>query len=134
LHETAAKKYAMLKGYEAKVLDVSGDNAGPHSKQTQEALKWFRQDNSVAAFYGFSGGGYDLLHILRALKTEELTRVKFIVVLGAPENPQSRYCPDNFKGGNWKLVYYKNPPEGHIFGPDWLLVHNPGPAQCPTLN
>jgi hypothetical protein len=72
------KKYAILKGYEAKVLDVSGDNAGPRSKQTQEALKWFRQDNSVAAFYGFSGGGYNLLHILCCAWRTEVPTVKVL--------------------------------------------------------
>jgi hypothetical protein len=143
LHEAAAKEYARRKGYEGLVLDVAG-NALPsgnrsHTPQTLMALTTFRADNSVSAFYGFSGGGYDVWWILRSLTSEELKRVKLVVVLGAPDRPQSEFDSSSFKGASWELVYKTNPPASaavvprgagsHMFGPEWLLSQTPDPGK-----
>ena len=85
------------------------------------ALREFRQDQSVQAFYGFSGGGYNLRHIVRALTANEKTRIRKLVVLGAPKNPASLYA------GPWDLVYRLDPPSGHMDGPRVLLAELPVP-------
>jgi hypothetical protein len=54
LDEPSAKKYAMRRGYFPDVLDVSGET-GPHSAQTQMALRTFRADKTICSIYGFSG-------------------------------------------------------------------------------
>jgi len=141
LHEAAAKEYARRKGYEGIVLDVSGDalrgGNRSHNPQTLMALSRFHADDSITAFYGFSGGGYDVWWILRSLKEEDLKRIKLIVVLGAPDRPQPEYESSLFKGANWELVYRTNPPgsaavvprgnDSHMFGPEWLLSQTPDP-------
>ena len=85
LDEPSALAYAQRTGYIGKVLDVPG-KTGAKSK-TLLTLREFRQDQSVQAFYGFSGGGYNLRHIVRALTANEKTRIRKLVVLGAPKNP-----------------------------------------------
>ena len=141
LHERAAIEYASRKGYEGEVLDVSGDPGGhgnrSKSPQTLMALDRFFHDGSVAAFYGFSGGGYNVWWILRSLKDEDLKRIKLVVVLGAPDRPKSEYESSSFKAGNWELVYRTNPPksaavvpkgvDSHMFGPEWLLSETDDP-------
>ena len=138
LHEWAATEYARRKGYEPTVLDVSGDppkkGDRSHSCQTLMAVDRFYHDKSIAAFYGFSGGGYNVWWILRALKgkEEELKRIKSIVVLGARDRKNSEYDSSRFKGGNWQLVYRIDPKRYakcvskdadclHMFGPESLL-------------
>ena len=148
LHEQDAKDFAtkLLHYDEGKVLDVSGET-GAHSAQTSQALIMLRDKggNEFTALYGFSGGGYNVLHILSALKEEERKRFEWIVVLGAPPtvlkdgkyvysstgSPQkSAFLAKNFKGGSWTLVYQAfipssfKPPngaDGHMFLPKWLL-------------
>ncbi len=140
LHEKAAKDYATSRGYDGDVLDVSGDplkgGDRDNNPQTAQAVSKLRDDPLYAAIYGFSGGGYDVLHIFNQLKPEVLKRIKLVVVLGAPPVKDgypsksdfdsarfvSRKNPDT-KGIEWELVYYTNPsPKGHMFGPDWLLA------------
>jgi hypothetical protein len=115
LDEPSAKKYAMRRGYSSDVLDVSGET-GPHSAQTQMALRTFRADKTICSIYGFSGGGYNLRHVLDQLDDEEAARLELIVVLGAPADP-----PSLFKGP-WELVYREDPPAGHMAGPAALLA------------
>src|SRR5262249_49012507 len=79
LHEGPAKDYAVLTGFKPKVLDVSGDPkwwkdkdrknhaSRDDSDGTLMALECFRLHNSIVAFYGFSGGGYNLWHILNKM-------------------------------------------------------------------
>jgi hypothetical protein len=151
LHEQAAKDYATCRGYDGDVLPVSGDSLkGNRDKnpQTVQALaKLKEKDSPYAALYGFSGGGYDVLHILKQLNKEELKRIKLIVVLGAPPVDekgnesasgyprQTHFDSSNFgkpeDGIKWDLVYKTNPPGDfktpnnagkHMFGPEWLLV------------
>lgn len=144
LHEPAAKEYARRKGYEGVVLDVSG-NHGPGktretSPQTLLAVDEFYRDKAIAAFYGFSGGGYNVWWILhKKLTTEaDFKRIELVVVIGAPIRDEAEYKASNFPGGNWDLVYKKNPqlgdpfvPRGvkdaHMFGPEWLLSETPDP-------
>ena len=105
---------------------------------------------SVCAFYGFSGGGYNLRHILEHLAATEpqsLRRIELVVVIGAPFDDRkkvfmpARYnalVPRKAKGKDWQdadwdVVYRENPtkaqmPKGlehvgtHMFGPDVLLA------------
>jgi uncharacterized protein (TIGR02594 family) len=118
LDEPPAIEYARRRGYAGRVLDVAGAT-GPHSPQTQMAVAEFRRDPSVTGLYGFSGGGYNVLHIIHALKEDERKRLRLVVVLGAPKNPEHLY------EGSWELVYRKDPPGGHMDGPRALLASTP---------
>jgi lysozyme family protein len=113
LDRPSALAYAKARGYEGRVLDVSGET-GISSAQTVAALKAFRAN--ITALYGFSGGGYNVRHVLMALTDAELDRIKLVVVLGAPLNPPSAYR------GPWELVYRADPPGGHMDGPRALLA------------
>ena len=150
LHVKAATDYAEREGYEPIVLDVPGQPQSRQSPQAKAALKAFHDDKSVCAFYGFSGGGYNLRHILEHLAATEpqsLHRIELVVVIGAPFDDRkkvfmpARYnalVPKKAKGKDWKdpdwdVVYRENPtksqmPKGlehvgtHMFGPDVLLA------------
>lgn len=115
LDEPPALEYARRRGYEGKVLDVAG-TTGPDKPQTLTALGEYRRDSEVAALYGFSGGGYNVRHIINALSQDERARLKLVVVLGAPNNPAHLYK------GSWELVYRTDPPGGHMDGPRALLA------------
>ncbi len=118
LDEPPALEYARRKGYVGQVLDVAGAT-GPNSEQTLMALAEFHRDETVAALYGFSGGGYNVRHIIKALPHDELSRLQLVVVLGAPNNPSNLYK------GPWELVYRTDPPGGHMDGPRALLASLP---------
>ena len=127
LHVKAATDYAEREGYEPIVLDVPGQPQSRQSPQAKAALKVFHDDPYVCAFYGFSGGGYNLRHILEHLAATEpqsLRRIELIVVIGAPLNVDrkkvfvpARYnalVPRKAKGkdwqdANWDVVYRENP-------------------------
>jgi len=115
LDEPSALEYASRRGYVGQVLDVAGA-PGPKSPQTVMAVAEFRRDETVAALYGFSGGGYNVRHIIRALTHDERARIQLVVVLGAPKNPAHLYK------GPWELVYRVDPPGGHMDGPRALLA------------
>jgi uncharacterized protein (TIGR02594 family) len=115
LDEPPALDYAKNRGYSGRILDVAGAT-GTHSPQTLMALAEFRRDKTVTALYGFSGGGYNVLHIIHALTPAERERLKLVVVLGAPKNPEHLYK------GPWELVYRHDPPGGHMAGPRALLA------------
>jgi len=114
LYEQPALEYARRRGYDGQVLDVAGAT-GANSRQTLMALVAFRGDDSITALYGFSGGGYNVRHIIAALNPTERSRIRLVVVLGAPQNPEDMYK------GSWELVYRKDPPRGHMDGPRALL-------------
>ncbi len=114
LDEPSAVAYAERNGFKGEVLDVSGET-GLFSKQTRAALEAVRNDHGIRALYGFSGGGYNLRHILSRMSDDERERIELVVVLGAPNNPESWYA------GPWELVYRDDPPEGHMAGPKALL-------------
>ena len=115
LDEPPALEYARRRGYEGRVLDVAGAT-GAHSEQTLMALNQFRSDKAITSIYGFSGGGYNVLHFIRALSSAERERLRLVVVLGAPKSPEHLYK------GPWELVYREDPPGGHMAGPRALLA------------
>jgi hypothetical protein len=131
LHVGATELYAKKKGYEPVVLNVAGQPQSETSPQANAAVKRFLEDpdKSDTAFYGFSGGGYNLFWILRRLakeNPESLHRIKLVVVLGAPKRAESSYKPDEFnkiakesakkagikdwKAGEWDVVWRDDPP------------------------
>jgi len=116
LDETSAVEYAHQRGYVGEVLDVVGAT-GPKSRQVRMCLKAIRDRDDIAALYGFSGGGYNIRHVLAALSADERRRIKLIVVLGAPKNPPALYS-----NGSWELIYRRDPPAGHMAGPKVLLA------------
>jgi len=115
LDEPSALAYARRKGYVGQVLNVAG-LSGPNSAQTKMALAEFHRDPTVAALYGFSAGGYNVLHIIKALAPDERARLRLVVVLGAPDNKSSAY------DGPWKMVHRTDPAGGHMDGPRALLA------------
>ncbi len=132
LHEQAAVEFARRKGYQGIVLDISGDpGSGKNrstSPQTLLALTTLEADDSMTGLYGFSGGGYNVWWILRALDPKARSRLTMVVVLGAPDRPSVEYEARNF-GAAWELVYKKDPPKGHMFGPEQLLQETPDSIQ-----
>jgi hypothetical protein len=153
LHEWAACEYARRSGYHAEIVQAAGQPQSQTSPQATAALKMFFEDPDVTAFYGFSGGGYNLRHILDYLawhKPDALHRIDMIVVLGSPLQPKSSYeparynavarrkvAPAKWEPAKWDVVYKTNPaksdlPSGlpkdtptHMFGPDVLLRETP---------
>jgi hypothetical protein len=124
LHEAAALKYATLMGFKGEVLNVVGW-AAEDSEQTKQAVIAIQNRQEIRALYGFSGGGYNVKHILDKLTPDELGRLQRVVVLGAPKNDPDKYQASKYGDkANWVLVYKLDPPGdkgGHMFGPDELL-------------
>src|SRR5262249_46094370 len=114
LDEPAALEYAKRRGYVGRILDVSGE-AYKGSPQHRRALAAVRADQTITALYGFSGGGYNLRHILDDLTESERSRIKLVVVLGAPANPAGIYKAFGLS----EVVYHADP--GHMDGPRALL-------------
>jgi hypothetical protein len=150
LHVQAATDYANMRGYDPVVLDKPGQPQSQHSPQATAAIKAFLDDDDVAAFYGFSGGGYNLKHILDYLAAnnpDTLSRIKLVVVIGSPARDGTStkylYLPSvynalakkknkNWSDIDWEVVYRTNPVKSqmpkalqnvttHMFGPDILL-------------
>src|SRR6266446_7785048 len=93
------------------------------SPQTVLALKTFRDDTSITAFYGFSGGGYNLWWILSKLTPDERKRIELVVVVGVDtDKPQADYDKSKFAGADWDLIYRPNHPRNHMFEPEALLL------------
>ena len=149
VHVKAAEDYATREGYDPVVLDAEGFPQSQESPQATAALREFHKDESDVGFYGFSGGGYNVRHILEYLAAREpqsLHRIKHVVVIGAPFKERekifapARYnarVPEKANGkerqaADWVVVYRENPersqlPNGledvgtHMFGLDVLL-------------
>ena len=115
LREAPALEYATRRGYDGRVLDIAG-LAYKGSPQHKLALEEYRADVTIGALYGFSAGGYNTFHVINDLTTAERGRLQLVVVLGAPERSAA-----SFKGP-WELVYRRDPPSGHMNGPDALLA------------
>jgi hypothetical protein len=115
LHEGPALEYAKRRGYDGQVLDIAG-KAYKGSPQHKLALKEYRRDQTVGALYGFSGGGYNIYHVINDLEKDERSRLQLVVVLGAPDR-----SADSYKGP-WELVYRRDPSTGHMDGPRALLA------------
>ena len=152
LHVQAASDYARMRGYEPVVLDKPGQPQSQHSPLATAAIKAFLDDDEVAAFYGFSGGGYNVKHILDFLASnnpETLHRIALVVVIGSPgpdgKSTKFLYLPSAYNAvvkrknrqwhddANWEVVYRTNPVHSqmpkalqnvstHMFGPDILLT------------
>jgi hypothetical protein len=123
LDEPPALQYASNRGYVGRVLDVSGET-GDHSAQTQMALHEFLSDSTITALYGFSGGGYNVYHILKRLTEEQRGRLELVVVIGVESSKLSAHALDsNVFNAHWELVYRNDPPAPftHIDGPRVLL-------------
>ena len=110
----SALAYAKARGYVGAVLQASGE-AYSDSPQVIRALAVFRYDPMITALYGFSGGGYNIRHILEDLTKAEKARLKLVVVLGVPGAPPAVFA------GPWELEYRVDPPGGHMDGPRALL-------------
>jgi hypothetical protein len=122
LDEPPALEYARRRGYAGQVLDVEGNNSGPHSAQTRMALEAWRKDEDAAALYGFSGGGYNARWVIQAMSDAEKQRLKLVVVLGAPYSElPAVYRPER----PWEVVFRLDPPGGHMDGPRALLASLP---------
>ena len=107
LHVKAAKDYAGILGYDALVLDVPGQPQSQQSPQAKAAWGAFLKDQSVTAFYGFSGGGYNLKHVLDYLlahSPEELHRIDRVVVFGAPKQPEHEYMAAKYQASLTRII------------------------------
>jgi hypothetical protein len=129
LHVQPAKDYAILMGFKPKVLAARGDNTDSDhnrakSEGTQMALECFRLHNSITAFYGFSGGGFNLWHILHLMSKAERNRVKLAAVVGVDvtgkwATSESDY---RFEGGPQVVDFMGNSPDiDHMFLPEEFL-------------
>jgi hypothetical protein len=133
LHVSAASDYARRRSYDPIVLDKPGQPQSQHSPQAKAALDLFHTDAGVTAFYGFSGGGYNVKFILDNLAENEpasLNRITLIVVLGAPykhykDKGKELYLPASFhdvaskkikdwKDPNWEVVFRTNPDQSQM--------------------
>jgi len=114
LDDRAALEYAKRIGYRGEVLDVAG-NTGSDSPQVISAIERIRRDQTVTAIYGFSGGGYNARKIWSRLDDREKSRIKKVVILGAPGVSE-----DDFEGAK-DVTIRKDPPSGHLAGPKVLL-------------
>src|SRR4029077_1061471 len=119
-----ALEYARKRGYVGRVLDVSGET-GDRSPQTRRALHEFLSDSTITALYGFSGGGYNVYHILNRLKEEQRRLLELVVVIGVESNKLSAHALNsNRYNAHGELVYRNDPPPPltHIDGPRALLA------------
>ena len=134
MHESPAKEYARRKGYEPLVLDEPGLPQCETSRQSAKALDAFLKDpdQAVTAFYGFSGGGYNLRYILIHLaehNPKALHRIRLVVVLGSPVQPESEYSPLKYnilvkrmlarkkvewRPVRWEVVYRTDPKQSTL--------------------
>jgi hypothetical protein len=140
LHVQAAKDYATRRDFEPIVLDIGGYPQSQQSPQTKAAMELILNDADIHALYGFSGGGYNVRHILHVLSAHHkalLPQITLVVVIGSPNKygNDKLYLPGVFgKQAAWELVFRCNPtrdlmPRGldpktptHMFGPDVLLT------------
>jgi hypothetical protein len=114
LDDDAALEYARRLGYRGDVLDVASDASGDRSQMNQ-AIARIRQDRSITAIYGFSGGGYNAKQIWSALRPAERQRIDRVVVIGSPGIHKGDFS------GSKNVVIKGDPPAGHLAGPRVLL-------------
>jgi hypothetical protein len=116
LDRKSADAYAATRGYVPVELDVSDHFAGLKSRQVLAALTKFRLDKDISAIYGFSGGAYNLPHVIRRLTSEEKKRIRLVVAIGAPTLDKPSVS------GTWELAFVGNSPKGHMDGPRYALT------------
>jgi len=115
LDEYSALAYAAVRGYDGYVLKASGET-GPNSDQVRRALTMLNAANPpFQGLYGFSGGGYNVRHIINRMSSEARAMLELVVVLGAPKLDKEAV------EGSWELVYRLDPKDGHMAGPKALL-------------
>ena len=114
LDDDAALEYARRLGYRGDVLDVASNADGARS-QVSQAIARIRQDKSITALYGFSGGGYNATRIWSSLRPAERQRIDRVVVIGSPGVHKG-----DFPGSEHVLIK-GDPPAGHLAGPKVLL-------------
>ena len=140
LHVEATRKYARSLGYEPVVFDIPGRPQGPHSPQTNAAVTAFLGDKDQAdtGLYGFSGGGYNVRHILARLASDEplsLHRIDRVVVIGSPNDYGGKdlYKPAIFNDVAKKAAAKIKGDHATFVPADWDLVfrENPEPSQLP---
>jgi hypothetical protein len=133
LHEKAARAFAKQLGYDDIMVKGAGSPQGPKSPQATDALDKLHEDKEAEiGFYGFSGGGYNVWHILKLLAATEpqsLLRIHDVIVIGAPNEMGGKaiYMPAYYdalvdkkaKGKDWKLKW------------DPIFRKNPKPEQMP---
>jgi hypothetical protein len=115
LDDWAAKEYARRMGFKAEVLDVAGGTRA-HNPQARMALDRIHNDETVAAIYGFSAGGYNARQIWKELDAEERERISTVTIVGSPGVRKADFP------GNVHVVLKADPPEGHLAGPKALLA------------
>jgi hypothetical protein len=114
LDDESALEYARRLGFEGEVLDVAG-NVGAKSPQVGMALERIRNDETVTAIYGFSGGGYNARLIWKELTAAERERIRKVVVIGSPQVAKADFPAKS------DILIRADPPEGHMAGPSVLL-------------
>jgi len=121
LDDQSALEYARRVGFRGEVLDVAG--GGGDNGQVQQALARIRADNSIAALYGFSGGGYSARLIWAELSGSERGRIQKVVVVGSPGIEKAHFP------GSREVIINSDPPEGHLAGPRSLLQSLEGSSE-----
>jgi len=114
LDDPSALQYAQRLRFRGEVLDVAG-NTGTDSPQVMMALERIRRDETVAAIYGFSGGGYNARLIWKHLHAAERERIRMVIVIGSPQVAEADFP------GHFDVLIKGDPPEGHMAGPKVLL-------------
>jgi hypothetical protein len=114
LDDEAALSYASRLKFEGEVLDIAGDTYSGNP-QVEKALERIRADRTIAAIYGFSGGGYNARLIWKQLEPPHQQRIRKIVVIGSPGVAKSDFA------GSAEVLIMADPPEGHMAGPRRLL-------------
>lgn len=116
LHQNPAIDYAIREGFNPEVLDASGEASGPISGRPQVSAGFKRiEEGGVTAIYGFSGGGYNAVHIYRDLPQKFKDQIIKIVVLGSPG-----VTKEDFLGVS-DVTIYNNPNVAHMDQPDQFL-------------
>ena len=132
LHVKAASDYAMREGFDPSWLTRGAIRRARTVRKPRRPWRCFMKDELDVAFYGFSGGGYNLRHILEYLAAKEpqsLRRIKRVVVLGAPFKERAKmFAPARYNA----LVNEKAKGQGWQ-KPDWVVVYreNPTASQLP---
>jgi hypothetical protein len=123
IDEQSAKEYSRTMGYEPIILDTSGEAHGPLSPQVLAAVEAIENDASIRAVLGFSGGAYNLIHVLNQLSVSARRRLGLVAAVGAPGRSADSYQPRYFAGAAWRVVWRGDPPgRPHMDGLAALLA------------
>ncbi len=113
LHDGPAREFARREGFQPEVLDASGET-GAYSHQTNAAMSRIKK-GGVTGLYGFSGGGYNLVHLWRRLTPTEHDRIQRVVVVGSPGVQPQAFRPC------LSITIYDDDDVPHMDLPDELL-------------